>query len=57
MELSEMERRTIQLAEQLLLEWLWVFDVETLTNWVNQHTPVRVTCQQVAYVLYYERAA
>jgi hypothetical protein len=55
MGISEMERRTIQLAEQLMLEWLWVFDVDTLCSWINQHCPVRVTREQVTYVLYSEQ--
>jgi hypothetical protein len=52
-----MERQTILHAEQLLLAWLWVFDVSTLCSWINQHCPVRVTRQQVEFVLYSEQAS
>jgi hypothetical protein len=54
MDINEMERKTILHAEQLLLAWEWAFDARVLTQWINQNTQLRVTCQQVAYVLYCE---
>ena len=51
MGLTRMEKRTIQLVAQLMVEWDWVIDVATVTRYVNEFTPVRVTSEQVEYVL------
>ena len=50
--MTEEQRATIKLVARLFNVWQWAYGCELVAAWIDAHTPVHVTPEQVAAVLY-----